>query len=72
MSREVLNAEGLRTDGRRAGELRKLTLELDVMPYVDGSCRLTMGHTQVIATVVGPCDIKRFKSARGDEGTSSR
>jgi ribonuclease PH len=68
MSREVVNAEGLRMDGRRPGEMRKINVELDVLPFVDGSCRFTMGHTQVLATVVGPCDSKKFRHTKSAEG----
>jgi len=43
-------------DGRRPGELRKISLELGTVPNVDGSCLYTQGYTQVLATVVGPQD----------------
>jgi exosome complex component RRP41 len=55
-SRELLSAEGLRVDGRRPGELRKISVELGVLPNVDGSCLYTQGYTKVLATVVGPQD----------------
>ncbi len=55
-SRELLSPEGLRADGRRPGELRKISLTLGTVPGVDGSCLYTQGHTTVLATVVGPQD----------------
>ena len=47
-------ALGLRSDGRRAKELRKVGCDLDVVSGADGSCLFTMGRTKVIATVFGP------------------
>lgn len=48
---------GLRTDGRRANELRKLQCEVGVLAQADGSAFLSQGNTKVLATVYGPHEV---------------
>lgn len=62
MSRELINPEGYRFDGRKAGELRQIDIELNPIPDVDGSCIFSIGNTKVLAAVTGPCDA-RFHSS---------
>ena len=45
--REWVTPEGLRGDGRRARELRRLRVELGVLPHADGSACVEMGNTKV-------------------------
>ena len=47
-SADVLSPEGLRQDGRRAGELRRLVLQAGVMssPSIDGSALYQQGNTR--------------------------
>ena len=40
-----------RGDGRSAGQLRALTLELETAPYAEGSCLISAGQTRVLCTV---------------------
>ncbi|KAF9170158.1 Exosome complex component RRP41 [Mortierella sp. AD011] len=55
MSRvELLSPEGLRIDGRRPGELRKITSTTSVLSQADGSAYLEHGNTKVLAAVYGP------------------
>ncbi|RKP07866.1 ribosomal protein S5 domain 2-type protein [Thamnocephalis sphaerospora] len=55
MSRvELLNPEGLRVDGRRANELRKLSCKLSPLQHADGSAYIEQGNTKVLAVVYGP------------------
>jgi exosome complex component RRP41 len=61
MSKELVSPEGLRTDGRRIGELRHVKIELNPIKDVDGSCIFSMGNTQVLAVVSGPNDKLRMK-----------
>lgn len=49
---------GLRIDGRRPNELRKLNCEIGVFSQADGSAVLSQGNTKVIATVYGPHEVK--------------
>ncbi|KAF9103881.1 Exosome complex component RRP41 [Mortierella sp. AM989] len=55
MSRvELLSPEGLRIDGRRPAELRKITSTTSVLSQADGSAYLEHGNTKVLAAVYGP------------------
>src|SRR3989338_3355735 len=40
----------LRSDGRKSGELRKLSFRTKVNRYAEGSCLVGMGHTRVLCT----------------------
>lgn len=48
---------GLRVDGRRPPELRKLQCQLGVFKQADGSALLEQGNTKVLATVYGPHEV---------------
>lgn len=54
--REFLSPEGLRLDGRRASELRRLSFQIGVLSKasVDGSAICQQGNTQVLASIIGP------------------
>ncbi|KAF9301957.1 Exosome complex component RRP41 [Mortierella antarctica] len=55
MSRvELLSPEGLRVDGRRPEELRKITSTTAVLSQADGSAYLEHGNTKVLAAIYGP------------------
>lgn len=45
---------GLRADGRRPLELRRIRLRLGVFSQADGSAYLEQGKTKILATVYGP------------------
>jgi exosome complex component RRP41 len=59
---EYINISGLRLDGRRPPEVRRLRTEFGLFPKADGSALLEMGHTKVLAVVHGPREAK-FRSA---------
>ena len=44
---EFLNPAGLRLDGRRPKELRRIACELGTLAHADGSALLQMGNTKV-------------------------
>lgn len=44
-------AKGMRFDGRKADEFRDIQVELDVSKKAEGSCRVKIGKTEVIAGV---------------------
>ena len=50
---------GLRIDGRKPNELRKIQCEVGVFAKADGSASLSQGNTKVIATVYGPHEVNR-------------
>ena len=74
MSRAVLNSSGLRSDGRRAGELRAVSVQSCVVSpassvhAVDGSALYTQGNTQVLCCVSGPRDGEDDAAADGGDG----
>jgi exosome complex component RRP41 len=64
MSRaEVVNAAGLRIDGRRARETRRIRCELGVLRQADGSAIFELGNTRVLAVVTGPAEARRASDA---------
>ena len=65
-SYELLSDHGLRLDGRRAGELRRLRCRLGVFGQADGSAYLEMGNTKVLAAVYGPHEAKSRAKAASD------
>jgi exosome complex component RRP41 len=56
---EYINISGLRQDGRRPRELRRLRSEMGLFRSADGSALFEMGQTQVLAVVYGPCAVAR-------------
>eukprot|EP00277_Geminigera_cryophila_P030209 CAMPEP_0173056854 /NCGR_PEP_ID=MMETSP1102-20130122/386_1 /TAXON_ID=49646 /ORGANISM="Geminigera sp., Strain Caron Lab Isolate" /LENGTH=247 /DNA_ID=CAMNT_0013922245 /DNA_START=1 /DNA_END=744 /DNA_ORIENTATION=- len=51
---EYVDLSGLRLDGRRPHELRKLSAKLGVVSRATGSAILDHGHTKIVASVYGP------------------
>lgn len=56
---ELLTEAGLRVDGRKVDELRKINCKLGVFEQADGSAYLEMGQTNVLAAVFGPHEVSR-------------
>jgi exosome complex component RRP41 len=54
---ELLTPEGLRVDGRRANELRKITAKTSVFSQADGSAYIEQGNTKCLAAVYGPREV---------------
>ena len=44
---EFVNPEGLRLDGRRPPEIRRVNMSIDVLSSADGSAIFEMGNTKV-------------------------
>jgi len=62
-NREFISPEGLRLDGRRANEVRKIECQLGVFSRVDGSAYYEQGNTKVVVSVYGPRQPKfRFEA----------
>lgn len=64
---EWVSLAGLRTDGRRPHELRRLRCSLGTNPHADGSASLEQGQTQVLAIVHGPHEPTRRSEALHDK-----
>lgn len=64
---DVLSAEGLRADGRRAGELRRLVVQCGVLtsPSIDGSAVYQQGNTRVLCCVSGPRELSERRREEG-------
>lgn len=54
---EILSPEGLRLDGRRPHELRKIVCRMGIFKQADGSAYIEMGNTKALATVYGPHEV---------------
>ncbi|KAH9423493.1 Exosome complex component RRP41 [Dermatophagoides pteronyssinus] len=54
---ELLTETGLRIDGRRPNEIRKINCKLAVFEQADGSAYFEIGNTKVLAAVYGPHEI---------------
>lgn len=52
--RDLVSEQGLRLDGRRPNELRKIKCHMGVFKQADGSAYLEMGNTKVLVAVYGP------------------
>ncbi|XP_062521804.1 exosome complex component RRP41-like [Corticium candelabrum] len=60
---EFLSPEGLRVDGRRSHEIRKVQCKMGVSKHADGSAYVEQGNTKVVASVYGPHEVlSRSKS----------
>ncbi len=67
MSRqEYVSPEGLRLDGRRPGEVRRVRCSLGVLARADGSAMYEQGNTRVIAAVYGPREVTNRMDALPD------
>lgn len=64
---EYVSPEGLRVDGRRPRELRRLSCQLDVLQSADGSAIFEMGNTKVLAAVFGPHEVSKRSDIQEDK-----
>jgi exosome complex component RRP41 len=56
-TKELISPEGLRIDGRRATELRHITIKMGLFTSADGSCYYEQGNTKILVAVYGPREI---------------
>ncbi|ORC85212.1 putative exosome complex exonuclease RRP41A [Trypanosoma theileri] len=66
-NKEYINAAGLRLDGRRPHESRRITLEFGKVSGCDGCCTVTTGLSHVCATVYGPREVTNRLDSKYDE-----
>ncbi|XP_055905809.1 exosome complex component RRP41 [Eupeodes corollae] len=59
----LLSEQGLRLDGRRPHELRRIKCKLGVFSQPDGSAYIEQGNTKVLAAVYGPHQASSKKSS---------
>ncbi|MFX1368500.1 MAG: exosome complex exonuclease Rrp41 [Promethearchaeota archaeon] len=53
----LINAEGLRFDGRRPDEMRPVQMEVGVLKTAEGSASIRQGKTYILAAVYGPREL---------------
>lgn len=63
---EYLSREGLRIDGRRAAEIRKISARIGDFESASGSAYIEHGNTKVICCVYGPHDVSTRSHAIHD------
>jgi polyribonucleotide nucleotidyltransferase len=70
--REMVLAEGVRADGRNPDEIRKVTVEVGLLPRTHGSCLFTRGETQAlsVATLGTKSDEQRVEELEGQSWKS--
>jgi ribonuclease PH len=54
-----------RHDGREVDQLRPVSMQVDFMPYAEGSCLVAMGDTKVICTATIDDSVPRWMSGNG-------
>lgn len=64
---ELISAQGLRLDGRRSTELRRIQYKLGVFTQPDGSAYLEQGNTKVLVAVYGPHKQTKNANHQSDE-----
>jgi len=57
-----------RVDGRKADELRPVTIETGVVPNADGSAYIEMGKNKIIAAVYGPREMHPKRLSKPNKG----
>ncbi|GIQ89662.1 hypothetical protein KIPB_012189, partial [Kipferlia bialata] len=69
---ELLRFGDLRVDGRRPDQLRRISIDIDVVPNSDGSVLFRQGNTFVLASVCGPNEPTGSSGLGASEGRSGR
>src|SRR3989442_6558182 len=70
--RGMVLSEGVRADGRGLGDIRKVTVEVGLLPRTHGSCLFTRGETQAlaVATLGTKSDEQRVEELEGQSWKS--
>jgi polyribonucleotide nucleotidyltransferase len=70
--RNMVLSEGIRADGRGLDDIRKVTVEVGVLPRTHGSCLFTRGETQAlaVATLGTKSDEQRVEELEGQSWKS--
>jgi exosome complex component RRP41 len=65
-SRSLIDAQGLRTDGRTTDELRNVKIEVGIVKNADGSAYIEFGKNRIIVAVYGPREVHPKHMAQPD------
>src|SRR5512136_3020599 len=63
---KLIDKKGIRSDGRKADELRPLKLQVGVLPNADGSAYIEHGKNKILAAAYGPREMHPKHSALAD------
>ena len=64
----LLDENGIRCDGRKVNETRKVTIKAGVLKNADGSAYIEFGDNKILAGVFGPRDVHPKHMANTDTG----
>jgi exosome complex component RRP41 len=64
----LLDANGIRCDGRKIDETRKVTIKAGVLKNANGSAYIEFGNNKILAGVFGPRDVHPKHLANTDTG----
>lgn len=64
----LLDENGIRCDGRKINETRKVTIKAGVLKNADGSAYIEFGDNKILAGVFGPRDVHPKHMANTDTG----
>lgn len=70
-SGEYISVAGLRVDGRRSEEVRRIRTRFGLFSRVDGSSYYEQGNTKIVAVVYGPRELKAASVAAGSGAVGS-
>ncbi|MFQ5941549.1 MAG: exosome complex exonuclease Rrp41 [Nitrososphaerales archaeon] len=64
----LINEQGIRTDGRKMDDLRPVTIEAGVLKNADGSAYIEFGKNKIMVAVYGPKEVHPKHMALSDRG----
>jgi exosome complex component RRP41 len=65
-TRNLIDEQGLRTDGRTMDELRNVKIQVGILKNADGSAYIEFGKNRIIAAVYGPREVHPKHMAQPD------
>jgi exosome complex component RRP41 len=64
----LINEQGIRTDGRKIDELRPVRIEAGILKNADGSAYIEFGKNKIMVAVYGPKEVHPKHMALSDRG----
>ena len=64
----LLDENGIRSDGRKVNETRKVTIKVGVLKNASGSAYIEFGGNKILAGVFGPRDVHPKHMSNPDTG----
>ena len=63
---QMIDENGIRMDGRTAGDIRPVLINAGIIPVADGSAEVIWGNNHVVAAVYGPMEAHPRKIQKQD------